>query len=72
MPKVDFTNVGDVADFAPIPDGEYLVRIVDIEMDATRGGDEMWKLRLEVEGGEHDGRLLFDGWAVRQRRSAML
>ena len=60
MPRVDFTDVGDVADFAPIPDGEYLVRIVDIETDATRAGDEMWKLRLMVEGGEHDGRLLFD------------
>ena len=60
MPKVDFTNVGEVADFAPIPDGEYLVRIVDIETDATKAGDEMWKLRLMVDGGEHDGRLLFD------------
>ena len=60
MPRVDFSNVGDVADFSPIPDGEYLVRLVDIETDATRSGDEMWKLRLQVEGGEHDGRLLFD------------
>ncbi len=60
MPRVDFSNVGDVTDFSPIPDGEYLVKLVDIETDSTRSGDEMWKLRLQVDGGEHDGRLLFD------------
>jgi hypothetical protein len=60
MPRVDFTDIGDVCNFAPVPDGEYLVRLVDIETDRTKSGDEMWKLRLMVEGGEHDGRLLFD------------
>ena len=60
MPRVDFTDVGDVADFAPVPDGEYLVRVTDIETDLTKSGDEMWKLRLCIDGGEHDGRLLFD------------
>ena len=60
MPKVDFKNVSEIADFAPIPDGEYLCRLADIETDRTRSGDEMWKLRWQVEGGEHDGRLLFD------------
>lgn len=60
MPRVDFTNINDINDFSPIPDGEYLARVVDVETDSTRSGDEMWKLRLQVEGGEHDGRLLFD------------
>ncbi|MBE0567944.1 MAG: DUF669 domain-containing protein [Krumholzibacteria bacterium] len=60
MPRVDFTNVSDINDFSPVPDGEYLVRLTDIETDSTRSGDEMWKLRLQVEGGEHAGRLLFD------------
>ena len=60
MPKVDFSTVSDIADFAPIPDGQYLCRLVDVEPDLTRSGDEMWKLRWQVEGGEHDGRLLFD------------
>jgi len=60
MPRVDFNNVSEIADFAPIPDGEYVCSLVDIETDLTRAGDEMWKLRWEVDGGEHDGRLLFD------------
>lgn len=60
MPKVDFSTVSEIADFSPIPDGEYLSRLTDIETDLTRAGDEMWKFRLQVEGGEYDGRLLFD------------
>ena len=60
MPKVDFKNVSDVTDYAPIPDGDYVCNLVDIEQDLTKFGDEMWKLRLEVDGGEHHGRLLFD------------
>jgi len=60
MPRVDFSNVSEIADFAPIPDGEYLCRLADVEPDLTKAGDEMWKLRWKVEGGEHDGRLIFD------------
>jgi len=60
MPRIDFKNVSEIADFAPIPDGEYLCRLVDVEPDLTKSGDEMWRLRWEVDGGEHHGRLLFD------------
>lgn len=60
MPRVDFSTVSEIASFSPIPDGEYLCRLTDIETDLTRAGDEMWKMRLQVEGGEYDGRLLFD------------
>lgn len=60
MPKIDFSNVSDITDFSPVPEGQYLCKLVDIEKDLTRSGDEMWKLRWQVEGGEHDGRLLFD------------
>ena len=60
MPRVDFNNVSDIADFSPLPDGQYLCKLVDIETDLTKSGDELWKLRWCVDGGEHDGRLLFD------------
>ncbi|HOX27261.1 MAG TPA: DUF669 domain-containing protein [Candidatus Krumholzibacteria bacterium] len=60
MPRIDFSNVDGIASFAPVPDGEYTCKISDIETDTTRAGDEMWRLRLAIEGGEHDGRLLFD------------
>lgn len=60
MPKINFADVNAVADFAPLPDGEYLCRLGDIETDVTRAGDPMWKLRWIVEGGEQAGRILFD------------
>lgn len=60
MPKIDFHDVAEVSDFAPVPDGEYHCQLVDVEQDVTRTGDEMWKLRWQIEGGEHAGRLLFD------------
>ncbi|MCP4573815.1 MAG: DUF669 domain-containing protein [bacterium] len=60
MPRINFDQVNDVDEYSPIPDGEHVVRVVDIESDTTRAGDEMWKLRLQVDGGEHDGRLIFD------------
>lgn len=60
MPRIDFHDVADVSDFSPVPDGEYHCCIADVEQDVTRAGDEMWKLRWRVEGGEHAGRFLFD------------
>ena len=60
MPKIDFPNISDIADFSPVPEDQYLCCLIDLETDLTKSGDEMWKLRWKIEGGEHDGRLLFD------------
>lgn len=60
MPRIDFSNVSDNNDFAPIPDGHYVGRLTDVEIDRTKAGDEMWRLRWTIEGGEYAGRLLFD------------
>lgn len=60
MPRIDFDNVDGIGSYSPVPDGQYLCRLTDIEPDSTRSGDEMWKLRWTVESGEHAGRLLLD------------
>jgi hypothetical protein len=60
MPRIDFNNVDNVQDFAPLPDGKYLCRVSDVEEARTQYGDEMWKLRLVVEAGPHRGRYIFD------------
>lgn len=67
MPRVDFPSISDTADFAPLPDGDYVCQITDIEIDRTRAGDEMWKLRLTVQDGEFAGRLLFDNLVFSQK-----
>ena len=60
MPKIDFSHVGDVQDFSPVPAGKYLCRLVGIEEASTQNGDEMWKLRFEIIKGPHANRLIFD------------
>ena len=60
MPKIDFNHVDDVQDFSPLPDGQYLCRLAEVEEAATQYGDEMWKLRFVVESGPHRGRYIFD------------
>ncbi len=67
MPKVNFPNVDSISEYAPLPDGEYLCTLSEVEMDFTRAGDEMWRLRWQVKGGEHDGRLLFDNMVFSPR-----
>ena len=60
MPRINFDSVDAISDFAPLPDGDYVCSLSDIETDTTRAGDPMWKLRWTVEEGECAGRLLFD------------
>lgn len=58
--KIDFSNIDEVQDFSPIPNGRYLCEIIGIEETSTRNGDAMWKIQLEVSSGEYEGRCLFD------------
>jgi len=60
MPRIDFSAVEDAKDFTPLPEGEYLCRVDNVEESLTGAGAEMWKLRLAVVSGEHKGRYVFD------------
>lgn len=60
MPKIDFNTIEDAEDFSPLPEGKYACRVAEVEEARTKGGDEMWKLRLEVVEGAHAGRIIFD------------
>lgn len=60
MPKIDFNDIPENDDFNPIPEGKYLCRLEAIEEKSTKKGDEMWSLRLEVQDGEYNGRVIFD------------
>ena len=60
MPKVNFSDVDDVQDYSPLPDGRYLCRLEEANEATTQHGDEMWKLRFAVADGPHKGRLIFD------------
>jgi hypothetical protein len=44
------------AEFAPLPPGEYLFRILAGELFTSKQGTPGYKLALEVAEGEHEGR----------------
>lgn len=60
MPKIDFSKIDEVDDFSPLPDGDYLCKLAEIEEATTQHGDDLWKLRFQVLEGEHARRLIFD------------
>lgn len=60
----DATQVEPNGDFDPIPAGEYRAMIVDSEIKPSKAGDNMLKLTWKVDGGEYDGRLVWQNLNV--------
>jgi hypothetical protein len=64
-------NVNDLpedqgGDFAPIPAGDYHVKIVDSDLKDTKAGNGQYiKVRLDVMGPSHQGRVLFSNINIR-------
>lgn len=47
-------------DFSPLPAGEYHTRIVETSINTTKSGTGQYiKLRLDVTGPSHEGRVIF-------------
>lgn len=60
MPHVDFPNIPDDKDFAPIPAGDYFCKCTDVEVGESSNGNEMWTLTWTIQEGEYQQRRLFD------------
>ena len=59
--RIDFDRIGNSGGkYPPLPNGKYRVRIDDVETTKTRKGADMWKLRLVVTEGDHEGRRIYD------------
>lgn len=59
--KFDSTNVDITSHFDVIPAGEYQVIITQSEQKPTKDGSGQYlELRMEIQSGEYQGRLLFD------------
>lgn len=53
-------------DFAPLPAGEYQVKVADATIQTTKAGTGQYiKLRLDVIGPTHAGRVLFSNLNIR-------
>ena len=59
-PAIAAENNSD-GDFAPLPKGTYRVRIVEADIEDMKSGNgKSLKLRMDVEGPSHAGRVVFE------------
>lgn len=62
-------NVADLPqsdnNYDPIPAGNYTARITQAELTQTKSGGTMIKLRLDITGPAHQGRVLFSNINIR-------
>lgn len=49
MRTINWNEVPD-NQFEPLPEGEYIGKIIEIKESASRAGDEMWKIQIQVKG----------------------
>lgn len=59
MPTIsaDFTKVDG---FKPVPAGEYLVEVANVEVTQTQAGDPSLKIQYKIVDGEYASKSLFD------------
>lgn len=57
MPTINFANVQSLD---PVPTGSYTATIVKAEQGISKAGNEKIDLQWRIEGGAHDGRVIFD------------
>ena len=67
MPRIDFDTIDDAEDYSPLPDGQYLCVLDDIEEKNTQYGDELWSLKFAVQEGEYEGRKIFDNMVFSEK-----
>jgi hypothetical protein len=71
MAKLEMTYVADdmpksERDFAPLPDGWYAVTVSEADIKATKAGTGSYiKLRLDVTGPSHQGRVVYSNLNIR-------
>lgn len=55
-------------DFAPLPAGEYIASIKDVELRQTKNGmGQYLKLKLQIEAPTHTGRIVFSNLNIRNQ-----
>ena len=59
IPWDDLMDAAEGSDFAPIPQSDYDVKIVETEATKSSTDKPMWKITAEVMNGPHAGRKLF-------------
>lgn len=57
MPSINFAKVTTLE---PLPAGNYTATIVKADLGTSKAGNEKIDLQWKIEGGQYDGRVIFD------------
>lgn len=52
MKTINWNDVPD-SQFEVLPEGEYIGKIIGCTETASKAGDEMWKVKIQVKGGKN-------------------
>ena len=60
MPTIDIDKLPDAVEFALVPEGEYLLEVVESLPGNTINSDEMYTLKLKIQDGEYVNQNVID------------
>lgn len=63
MINLDFSNVTG-GNYEPMPAGDYVLEIEDIEERVSKAGNEMLNITFNVAEGEYEGRKIFEFYVL--------
>lgn len=66
MINLDFSNVTG-GNFDPIPAGDYVLEIEDIEERVSKSGNDMLNITFSVAEGEYEGRKIFEFYVLTEK-----
>ena len=58
--KLNFDEIPDADDFSPLTPGKYPMRVIEVRDGASKAGDPMWTLVMEVTSGDRQGKRVYD------------
>jgi hypothetical protein len=58
--------------FEPLPEGEYLMRLVQCDIKDTKNGGKMASCRYEVAKGDHKKKLVFDNYVFQHEKDIVV
>ena len=59
--KIDWNEVDtNKKEYKPLPDGDYICIVDNVEETETSAGEKAWSIRFKVTEGEYEGKYLFD------------
>lgn len=66
MINLDFSNVTG-GNYEPMPAGDYVLEIEDIEERVSKAGNEMLNITFNVAEGEYEGRKIFEFYVLTEK-----